>query len=231
MSVIGICGLPGSGKTLFATYLAKKHYKRSNIFKKNKVNNIYSNYPILLNKRKNIYSNKISLNSFLNYHNWDYHCSIFIDEVQLYFDSLEYKNFPRTIRNNFQLHRHFGIDDIYLLSQHPSRIVKQLRVLICEFYDITKFIKIPFTPFCFFRYNIYYNYEDFGKSVRVKKEDVPYKFNKKFCMFNYKKIYKSYDTCYMYGLIEDKEKFVKNSYDSKIMSKNDIFDTFGIKEE
>ena len=231
MSVIGICGLPGSGKTLFATYLANKHYKKTNFLKKEKFNNIYSNYPILLNKKKNVFSNMISLNSFLHYHNWDYHASIFIDEVQLYFDSLEFKNFPKTIRNNFQLHRHFGIDDIYLLSQHPSRIVKQLRVLICEFYDITRFIKIPLTPFCFFRYNIYYNYEDFGKSVKVKIDDVPYKFKKKFLIFNYKKVYKSYDTCYMYGLVKDKSFFTKCEYDSKKMSINDIYNTFGIDDE
>ena len=30
MSVIAICGLPGTGKTLFATYLAKKHFKKDN---------------------------------------------------------------------------------------------------------------------------------------------------------------------------------------------------------
>ena len=30
MSVIAICGLPGTGKTLFATYIAKKHYKKYN---------------------------------------------------------------------------------------------------------------------------------------------------------------------------------------------------------
>ena len=44
MSVIAVCGLPGSGKTLFSTYLMKKSYrKENNIFKrlffKKKINN------------------------------------------------------------------------------------------------------------------------------------------------------------------------------------------------
>ena len=30
MSVIAVCGLPGTGKTLFTTYIAKKHYKKHN---------------------------------------------------------------------------------------------------------------------------------------------------------------------------------------------------------
>ena len=69
MSVIAICGLPGSGKTLFSTYLQLKYYKKQNgiikkLIRKIKkedvlVNNVYSNYPILFNKRKSIYSNRV----------------------------------------------------------------------------------------------------------------------------------------------------------------------------
>lgn len=230
MSVIAICGLPGSGKTLFATYLGIKSYKKSNFLKKNKECKLFSNYPILINKNKNIYSNKVSLWDFDVYLKWLYHSVVILDEIQLYFDSLEFKNFPKKIRNNFQLHRHFGIDNIYILSQHPSRIVKQLRVLACEFYDITLFFKIPFTPFCFLRYNIYYNYEDFGKSVRVKPDDVPYKFKKKFAIFNYKKIYKSYNTCYMYGIVRDKEYVNVDSFKDKTMTTNEIKDTFNFTD-
>lgn len=231
MSVIAICGLPGSGKTLFATYLAMKKYKKDNLFKRKKENNIYSNYPILLNKSKHVFSNKAGLFDFDMYQQWDYHSTIFLDEIQLYFDSLDFKQFPKKIRNNFQLHRHYGIDDIYILSQHPSRIVKQLRVLVCEFYDITTFFRFPFLPFAFVRYNIYYNFEDFGKSVKVKLADVPYKFKKKIKFFNYKKVYKAYDTCYMYALVKDKEFIPKNSYDNKKMQLLDIFHEFNFLSE
>lgn len=49
---------------------------------------------------------------------------IIIDEIQLYYDSDEYKDFPREIARFNQAHRHYGIKDIYYISQHPSRVVK-----------------------------------------------------------------------------------------------------------
>lgn len=194
MSVIAVCGLPGSGKTLFTTYLSLKHYKKDNnifkrLFLKNKLtNNIFSNYPIKLGKNK--FSNIISLfdmDKFIKYPN---NCDIVFDEFQLYFDSLDFKNFPKTLRNTFQLHRHFGINNIYLISQHPSRIVKQARILCCEFYEIRKHIKIPLLGISLFRYNIYYNYEDYGKPTNVKKSDVTYRFKKELFFSDIKKFIK-----------------------------------------
>lgn len=231
MSVTAVCGLPGSGKSLFTTYLMVKHYKKINRFKskKKKVNCIYSNFPVKLDK--NHYSKPIGLFDINLQHSWEPGSVIGIDEVQLYFDSLEFKEFPKSIRNAFQLHRHFGIKDIYVNSQHPSRIVKQLRVLISQFYDVVGFIKIPFTPFAIFRYNIYYNADDFGKSVNVKKSDVSYKFTKKILIINYKKVYKAYDTIYMNNLVSDKPKFDSSEFISKLMSKDDIDNTFGINDE
>ena len=68
-----ISGLPGKGKNVYATYLAKKHYQRENSLISrlkrslrhcpSRINNVYSTYPILLDKRRKIYSNVISLNS------------------------------------------------------------------------------------------------------------------------------------------------------------------------
>ncbi len=231
MSVIAICGLPGSGKTLFATYLGLKKYRRDNFLKRHKEVNLYSNFPIMLDKRKKIFSNRVGLYDFDKYQKWDYHSSVILDEIQLYFDSLDFKNFPRKVRNNFQLHRHFGIDDIYIISQHPSRIVKQLRVLACEFYDIVQFFRFPFLPFAFVRYNIYYNDEDFGKSVKVKPQDVPYKFKKKIKFFNYKRVYKAYDTCYMYSLVKDKPFILKTAYNEKQMDLNEIYNAFHFSDE
>ena len=60
-----ISGLPGMGKNVYATYLAKKHFnKENNLLKrfvrkiKHKelyVNNVYSTYPIILNKKNKIH--------------------------------------------------------------------------------------------------------------------------------------------------------------------------------
>lgn len=230
MSVIAVCGLPGTGKSLFTTYLARKHYKRLNKFNFGaKKNYIYSNYPIKLDKKH--YSKSISLDDLALKTSWNPGSTIILDEVQLYFDSLDFKDFPKAVRNTFQLHRHFGISDIYINSQHPCRIVKQLRILTCEIYDIVGFIKIPFTPFAIFLYNIYYNADDFGKSVKVKKSDVSYKFARRFKIINYKKVYKSYDTCYMSELVADKPVYDSPEFSKEVMSLDEIQNTFNIQSE
>ena len=99
MSVIGLHGVPGSGKTLSVAVIARKHYKRENslikkviykifstlpgkpgikfkkkleyykIFPKGRINNVYSSYPILLDRKRNIYSNKFSIFDFNNKYN------------------------------------------------------------------------------------------------------------------------------------------------------------------
>ena len=146
----------------------------------------------------------------------------------MYFDSLDFKNFPKILRTTFQTHRHFGINNIFIISQHPSRVVKQARVLVSEFYEIVKYIKIPFIGVAMFRYNIYYNDEDFGKSVKVKKSDVNYRFSKKIKFFRYKKVFKSYDTKYMKKLVDDENYISKVQFTDLDMDKHDIISNFNV---
>lgn len=234
MSVIAVCGLPGTGKTLFCTHIGCRHYKKDNKLLKRfirkikreetKVNGIFSNYPIRLKKK--VYSNMCSLFDMAQWNQYYMNSDFIFDEFQLYFDSLDFKNFPKVIRNTFQLHRHFGINNIFIISQHPSRIVKQARVLVTEFYEITRFIKIPFLGIGLFRYNIYYNFEDYGKPVNVKKSEVPYRFKKKIKFFRYKKVFKSYDTKYFKRLVEDEDHIVKVPYACLSMEKLDILNNY-----
>lgn len=234
MSVVAVCGLPGTGKTLFCTYLANKEFKKENtkfkkLFRKIKKvesvrNVVFSNYPIKFDKKN--YSNMVSLFDMARWNKYYMNCTFIFDEFQLYFDSLDFKNFPKNIRNTFQLHRHFGISNIFIISQHPSRIVKQARVLVTEFYEITKFIKIPFTGIAFFRYNIYYDFENYGKPVNVKKSEVVYRFKKKIKFFRYKKVFKSYDTKYFKKLVEDSDYVPKVSYADLAMEKVDILENY-----
>lgn len=229
MSVVYIGGVPGSGKTLFATYLMKKKFNKENrfkLFRKKYYLNIFSNYPINLYKK--VYSYSINLDVFKNFNKHVPDCDIVFDEFQSYFDSLDYKNFPKNISKNFQFHRHFGIHDIYLLSQHPSRIVKQARILINEFYQIVRFWKIPFIGVAIMRYNIYYNFEDYGRSVKVKKDDVQYDFKKKIRLFRYKNVFKAYDTKYLRGLVDDKPYLNLDSYSSTKMSLEAIKSNFNM---
>ena len=234
MSVIAICGLPGTGKTLFATHVALKHYKKDNgiknLFRKKSNRNhnvIFSNYPIMLKKKK-VYSNQVSLFDMARYNQYEPNSDYIYDEFQMYFDSLDFKDFSKVLRTTFQTHRHLGINNIFLISQHPSRIVKQARVLVCEFYEIVKFIKIPFFGIALFRYNIYYNADDYGKPVNVKKKDVPYRFKKKIRFFRYKKVFKAYDTKYMKKLVEDEDYLSKVQFNSLNMEKLDICNNFRI---
>lgn len=256
MSVIFIGGVPGSGKTLFATYLVKKKFKRENLFKRKKfINNIFTNYPVQLTnyfkKRKkykkqvvraydekgrllkrvnfvdrNIYSRKVCLQDFNTYHRHIPDSVYVFDEFHAVIDSLDYKTFPKKIQKTFQFHRHFGIKDIYVICQHPSRLVKQVRILVDEFYKIKKFIKIPFLGICIFKYSVYYNFEDYGKSTKVKKEDAIYDFDNKIRIFRYKKVFNSYDTKYMKALVEEEKYFETEPYNCLNLTIEDIKNNF-----
>jgi hypothetical protein len=259
MSVIFVGGVPGSGKTLFCTSLAKSKFKKENFLRRKKViNNVFSNFPIQLSnyfsKRKkykkvkvidkvngklvknthlidkNSYSRSCTLTDFNVYHKYIPDSVFIFDEFHAMYDSLDYKSFPRKVAKTFQFHRHFGIKDIYCVCQHPSRLVKQVRILVDEFYRIKKFIKIPIIGIGIFKYTIYYNFEDYGKSTKVKKEDVQYDFNCKIKIVRYKKLFKSYDTKYMKALVEESEYLESKPYKSLTLTKEDIKNNFNMSE-
>ena len=227
-----ITGIPGSGKTLETTRIALKHYHKMNnpirksimhigsilhikkfkeefnyysIFPYGKINNIYSNYPVLLDKKRGIYSNRITLWDLDGSYSFYPHSEILMDEVQLYVDSDEYKdkvqNYKiRKIAKFLQAHRHFGIDDIYFVSQHPSRVFKKARN-ICECYiKQDKLIHIPFTPYMISHCTGYYEFEFYGRYIPRSKEErkkLPFDYFKKYHIFNSKKVFKAYDSCYL----------------------------------
>lgn len=259
MSVIFVGGLPGKGKSLFLVTLAKRKFKRENLFKRKKViNNIFCDFPIQLtnyfSKRKkykkiitfdksnnvpvrnvhlidkNIFCRSCTLSDFEVFHKYIPDSVFIFDEFHAMYDSLEFKNFPRNVQKTFQFHRHFGIKDIYCICQHPSRLVKQVRILVDEFYQIKKFIKIPFTGIGIFKYTIYYNFEDYAKSTKVKKEDVQYDFECKLMFVRYKKYFKSYDTKYMKALVDESEYFETSTYNSLTLTKEDIKRNFNMSK-
>lgn len=231
--VIAVCGKPGSGKTLFATHMLKKAFRRENgvlsrEFGKGKFyNNVYSNYPV--NLHKNIYSNKVNLLDFKEFHKWKMDSVIVLDEIQAYFDSIEFKKIPKNIAMNMQFHRHFGIDTIYFLSQDPSRIPKVFRVLAQEWYQIKYHVKIPFIGVAFFRYTIWNREEDYNFPSNLSRRErlnATYDYKNKWLFFRYKKVYKSYETKYMKSLVEDKNIFNNGVYVENELSLNDILTNF-----
>ena len=239
--ISSISGLPGMGKNVFATYLAKKHYKKENnpilrLIRRLKheeiyINNVYTTYPILLDKRKNIYSNLVTLEDLDNSYRYKRNALIIIDEVQSFYDSDEYKNFPKNIAVFNQFHRHFGIKDIYYISQHPSRIVKKLRNVSCKFTKIRKFKVIPIINLGFMYMTNYYEFDDYGKWHHPPKEMKTYDVDNKFIFFFVKPIFKSYNSTYLKVLNENKPLYNKGTFKSTYLTNeeiNSIYSDLGI---
>lgn len=233
-----ISGIPGSGKNVRATYLAKRHYKKSNsLFRKFirklkhqsfKINNVYSTYPILLkkyskrSKKKDVYSNRVTIYDLVPDNRFEEDALIIIDETQAFYDSEEHKDFPKKIATFNQFHRHFGIKDIYYISQHPSRILKKLRILACEFDKIKTFINIPFLNIAFMHIVSYFEFEDYGKYNHPKRETKTYDVKNRYLLFLSKKVFNSYDSKYLRVLNKDKPLYNSGTFDSLSLSESEI---------
>lgn len=227
-------GIPGSGKNVLVTKICLHHYKKTNnsirrLIRKIKkepiwINNIYSTYPILLKKTKKekVYSNIVTIydlvpsNRFLN------HAVIVIDETQAFYDSEDHKEFPKEIAIFNQFHRHFGIDDIYYVSQHPSRIMKKLRILACEFDKIKRFICIPFIHLAFMHIVRYFEFDDYGKYNHPKKEAKTYDVKNKYTLFFAGKVFKAYDSKYLKVLNIDKPLYNRGMFRKLDLSEKEI---------
>ncbi len=236
--VIAINGLPGSGKNVRATYLAKKHFKKTNnvirrIIRKIKheeiiFNNVYSTYPILLKKYKkrskkiDIYSNLVTIYDLVPSNRFKKNACIIIDEAQAFYDSEDYKKFPKEIAVFNQFHRHFDVDNIYYVSQHPSRILKKLCVLMCEFDKIKTFINIPFINVGFMHIVKYFERDDYGKYNHPRKEAKTYDVKNIFCLFRTKPVFNSYHSKYLKVLNEDSPLYDYGEFTSLDLSNEQI---------
>lgn len=254
------CGIPGSGKTLDTTRLALKHYKKDNrkikkllkyslkfnfkeykthkdycnTFPYGKINTVYTNYPVLLDKKRKIYSNCISLWDLNNDYSFEPGCLIIIDEVQLYVDSDEYKDKEvnkklSKVAKFLQAHRHFNVDDIILVSQHPSRIFKKARN-ICESYlKHSRIINLPLLPYSIMLGRYYYNQEDYGKYVprsREERKKISFDYKNFITIFNRKKVFNAYDSRYLSNYNFDKPLLNKGTYENLKIKKDDLLPLF-----
>jgi Zonular occludens toxin (Zot) len=198
MAILCYSGLPGTGKTASATLSAVKHFNQQNSFinklihlykesylttykqffkkqlyiviKELTINNVYSNYPILLDTKKQIYSNSIKPSDLEMKYQLPSGSLIILDEVQRYYDSREFKTFPKQLGVFFQHHRHGSIKDIILVTQHPRRLDNKMRDLVEIFRKYRLFIKIPLIPVIFCTYSNYYEFEDYGSYHLMKRE-------------------------------------------------------------
>jgi hypothetical protein len=236
MALISLGGIPGAGKNLTGVYLAKRHYKSENNFIKRIIrkrkglekiyNNVYSNFPILLDKKNNVWSNEVSIHQLNGEYRFRENAFIEIDEMQISFDSMEYKDFPKTIATFLQTNRHYHINTIVLISQHPKRIPNRPRDISEIFWRIKSFKKLPLLPIGHLKATQYYQFEDYGKSDKLPKDVATYDFNivSKWCFI--KDLYNRYRSDYFYPMIEDKPLISHREYNDFKLSKKQILKNF-----
>lgn len=218
-------GLPGLGKTELLTYFSIKHYKRTNsllnrYIRRKKglseyINNVYSDYPILLDIKHNVYSRVIDIDDLDNTWKLLPDSFVAIDEPQLDYDSLDTKEFPRAIAMFLQAHRHFDISCIAFATQHPNRLIVYEKNIMNEYTYIKNAICIPFTPFKFLIMRKVYELVDYDSiNTRDKEEMRKKNIEKKYRIFNYKKVHKCYDSKYLHVLNSFKPYLDKGFYTS-----------------
>jgi len=258
MSVITITGRPGRGKTLNMTHeaLLKFNAENSFIFKvydKSKkkpfiyVNNIYSNYPILLKQSKKplyyydenynvvkteyneelkgycIFSNELRLFDMYTKYNFGEGASFYIDEIQAQYDSMEYKDFPDCIAHFFQHHRHLEYHDIFTNSQSLSRIIKRILVLSVEYWEIKQFRNF-FNILGICTYKITYDLVAGNETKMITKQMAEIDYINRF--FWLKPVFRAYRTKYLKALLESSIIYPKKQWKSLYMSRKQILKTF-----
>ena len=264
MEILCYSGIPGSGKTLDATNDALRHYKRENsIIKKSiyllfskipgklgqasrekikyyncfpygKINNIYSSYPILLDKKRNIYSRKWNIFAFNG--RWSFlPNALFIDdEIQLKIDSDEYddkdkKKLISHIAKFCQAARHFGCNKIIFCTQHPSRLFKKMRNVASGFVQHKSMFMFPILHFGWIKTIRYYLLDDYGKYIpkdRKERNKLPFEYKKKRKFISFNKVFGSYDSRYLSKYNYDKPLYDKGCYTSLKVDYNDLVSYF-----
>lgn len=234
--IITLNGIPGSGKNVRATHLAINHYKKENSLLRRTIrkvfhqptyiNNVYTSYPILLKKgtkkKLSVFSNRVSLFDLDCNHQFLPNALIIIDETQAIFDSEEHKEFPKDIATFNQFHRHFDVKDIIYITQHPSRLMKKLRILCCEYDKIQSFVVIPIIKIGIMAISKYFEFEDYGKYPHPKKEAKTYDVKNQLVIFKAGRVFKSYHSKYMRVLIQEKPLHEKGTYKSLSLSNAEI---------
>lgn len=145
-------GVPGSGKTTFAAYLAKKAQKESLIIK------VCRRFPCrftnwILNgkhwkRRMNVWSNvpingcyRVDARNDIGVYMME-NGKLIIDEAGVEFNSRKYKTFPEAAIYWFKFHRHYGMS-VDVFSQSHEDMDVTLRRLAQNFYVVRKSL-IPF---------------------------------------------------------------------------------------
>lgn len=118
-------GVPGVGKTTLAVKLARKALKR--------YKHVYTNFAC-------VGTEKIDYQDLARYKMSD--SLIILDELTLDADNRDFKTFSKDHKDFFTLHRHLGVDIVYL-TQNYENIDKKIRDCTNELWYMTKSV-VPF---------------------------------------------------------------------------------------
>lgn len=118
-------GVPGVGKTTLATKLARKGLK--------KYKHVYTNFICKDCER-------IDYSDLANFKMFD--SLIILDELTLDADNRDFKTFSKSHKDFFTLHRHLGVDIIYL-TQNYENIDKKIRDCTNELWYMSRSV-VPF---------------------------------------------------------------------------------------
>lgn len=174
------------------------------LFPYKRINNVYSTFPICLDRKRNIWSNQISLFDLDNTYSFYPNSLIIIDEVQLFIDSDEYKDKVKKNQINhigkfLQAHRHFGVKQVVFTSQSPSRIFKKARNIVVGYLKQAKLINLPF-GLTLMRGIIYYDFDFYGRYIPKSHEErkkLPFDYKKVIKVFRRSTVYNAYDSRYL----------------------------------
>lgn len=126
------CGVPGSGKSSMAAYLALKQFKRNKRHPK-KALGVYSNTPIVgAYELKSVDIGKVHLEDGL----------ILIDEAGIEFNNRSFMSFPKYTSDWFKLHRHYNTN-VCVFSQSWEDMDKKIRDIAAKIYICSK---VPILP-------------------------------------------------------------------------------------
>lgn len=118
--IMGVFGLPGSGKSTFLTMLAKQYQKKG--------------YRVFVNKEYPIDGCYLYTWSDIGVYDMS-NSVILIDEVSMYADNRDFKNFLNTVRDFMITHRHYHCDIIWCTQQYDG-VDRKIRELTSRLFYI-----------------------------------------------------------------------------------------------
>lgn len=131
-------GVPGAGKTNYATSLVIKELQ------KKKGKKVFTNYPVVIKHKHEWKSSFVWEKNYLIEGVED--SKVFLDEAWQYFSSREWLKFTKEQQNAFATNRH-NENDYYLIAQHHARLDTIIREIASKFYVVHKthipYINIP----------------------------------------------------------------------------------------